>query len=479
MKPLINLNSDQLQYIGVSLENPYHAVIPQGVTVIAGPNGAGKSTLTRILERGWNFTRNSISSPFGKLDIKRIEFSDIHTLTGFKAEYYQQRYEASMNDEVPAVEEILACDTSSPRWQKLSEALGIQNILGKKANYLSSGELRKVLVARMISSDMPDVLILDNPYIGLDAKSRKIFDSALEEVAESGVSIILAVSDPAEIPDYADAVIPVKNLTVGTTVYRDNKGIDRLRSAIAPLFSFAIDGSKIPSPAGYYAGSGDELVNLDKCTVAYGKKVILPEISWVIRRGEHWALSGPNGSGKSTLLSLIHADNPKVYSNNVKVFGRRRGTGESIWDVKKRIGYISPEMHLYFGGGTATVRENIARGLNDTVGFYTRLLPEQLEKADRWIKLLHLEDIADKRFNTLSSGEQRMTLLARTFIKNPELMILDEPMHGLDSCRKKAIKSIINSLACRDNTTIIFVTHNPDELPECITHSLTLRGSGT
>ncbi|MDE5839267.1 MAG: ATP-binding cassette domain-containing protein, partial [Paramuribaculum sp.] len=189
MKPLINLNSDQLQYIGVSLENPYHAVILQGVTVIAGPNGAGKSTLTRILERGWNFTRNSISSPFGKLDIKRIEFSDIHTLTGFKAEYYQQRYEASMNDEVPAVEEILACDTSSPRWQKLSEALGIQNILGKKANYLSSGELRKVLVARMISSDMPDVLILDNPYIGLDAKSRKIFDSALEEVAESGVSI--------------------------------------------------------------------------------------------------------------------------------------------------------------------------------------------------------------------------------------------------------------------------------------------------
>ncbi|MDE7451698.1 MAG: ATP-binding cassette domain-containing protein, partial [Paramuribaculum sp.] len=105
--------------------------------------------------------------------------------------------------------------------------------------------------------------------------------------------------------------------------------------------------------------------------------------------------------------------------------------------------------------------------------------PEQLSKADRWITLLHMEAIADRRFNSLSSGEQRMTLLARTFIKNPELMILDEPMHGLDRCRKKAIKSIINSLASRDNTTIIFVTHNPDELPECITHALTLRGSGT
>ena len=125
MKPLIYLNSEQLQYIGVTLENPYHSIIPQGVTAIAGPNGAGKSTLTRILERGWNFTRNSISSPIGKLDIKRIEFSDIHTLTGFKAEYYQQRYEASMNDDVPTVGEIIGCDTTSLRWKKLSEALGL------------------------------------------------------------------------------------------------------------------------------------------------------------------------------------------------------------------------------------------------------------------------------------------------------------------------------------------------------------------
>lgn len=479
MKPLIFLNSDILQYIGVTLENPHHAIIPYGVTAIIGPNGAGKSTLTRILERGWNFTRNSISSPMGKPDIKRIEFSDIHTLTGFKAEYYQQRYESSMNDEIPAVEDILACNISSPEWGKISGALGIGSISGKKVNFLSSGELRKVLVARMICSDMPDVLILDNPYIGLDAKSRKVFDTALKEIAGNGVSVILAISDPAEIPEYTDAVIPVTHLTVGDTVFRNENNTEQLRDAVASLFNFEIDSTAIPSAPEYYAGSGDELVSLDKCTVAYGDKIILPEISWTIRRGENWALSGPNGSGKSTLLSLIHADNPKVYSNKVTVFGRRRGTGETIWDVKKRIGYISPEMHLYFGGGSSTVRENIARGLNDTVGFYTPLKPEQLEKADRWIELLHLEDIADRRFNTLSSGEQRMTLLARTFIKNPELMILDEPMHGLDCCRKEAVKHIINSLAKRDNTTIIFVTHNPEELPECITDSLSLLGSGT
>ncbi len=475
MKPLIHLNSPQLQYIGVTLSNPVQAIVPEGVTAIVGPNAAGKSALTRIIERGWNFTRNSISSPRGKLAIRRIEFSDIHTLTGFKAEYYQQRYEASMNDEVPTVSEIIGCDTSSRAWIRLCDALGIRSVMDKKANYLSSGELRKVLVARMICSDMPDVLILDNPYIGLDAPSRKVLDAALEEIAASGVSVILAISDPTEIPDYTDAVIPVMNLTVGNTMLRGSRGAEQLRRAVAPLFSFAIDGTKIPEPPQSYAGDGAELVNLDRCTVAYGGKVILPEISWVIRRGEHWALSGPNGSGKSTLLSLIHADNPKVYSNKVTVFGRRRGTGETIWEVKKRIGYISPEMHLYFGGGTSTVRDIIARGLNDTVGSFTKLRPEQLRRAAKWIDLLHMEEIAERRFNTLSSGEQRMTLLARTFIKNPELMILDEPMHGLDYCRKRAVKSIIDSLASRDNTTIIYVTHNPDERPECITHSLTLR----
>lgn len=380
-----------------------------------------------------------------------------------------------MNDEVPTVREIIGCDISSPAWLRLCEALDIQSVMDKKANYLSSGELRKVLVARMICSDMPDVLILDNPYIGLDANSRKVLDSALEEIAASGVAVILAISDPTEIPDYTDAVIPVRNLAVGDTIARDYRGAEQLRSAVGPLFSFAIDGTRIPEPPQSYPADGAELVNLDKCTVAYGNKMILPEISWTIRRGEHWSLSGPNGSGKSTLLSLIHADNPKAYSNKVTVFGRRRGTGETIWEVKKRIGYISPEMHLYFGGGASTVRDIIARGLNDTVGNFTQLLPEQLHKADKWIDLLHMENISERRFNTLSSGEQRMTLLARTFIKNPELMILDEPMHGLDYCRKKAIKSIIDSLASRDNTTIIYVTHNPKERPECITHSLTLR----
>ena len=285
---------------------------------------------------------------------------------------------------------------------------------------------------------------------------------------------MLAVADPAEIPECADCMIPVTDMTVGQPVARDISGAAGLRVKAAPLFSFAVNPAAIERPAEPYADEGP-LVVLDRCRVAYGPVEILPSVSWTIRPGEHWALCGPNGSGKSTLLSLIHADNPQVYSNSVTVFGRRRGTGESIWDIKRQIGYISPEMHLYFGGGALSVREVIARGLNDTVGNYVRLTPRQLHTADRWIALLHMEHLADRRFNTLSSGEQRMALLARCMVKNPRLLILDEPMHGLDAMRKRAVKTIIDTLATRDNTTLVYVTHCPEERPECITHTLTLR----
>lgn len=476
METLIQLKSTRLQYIGVSLRNPDTIGIARGVTALVGQNGSGKSALTRIIEKGWNFTTNSISSPLGRLTIKRIEFSDIHSLTGFKAQYYQQRFEASMNDDVPTVREIIGEHTLSPAWAAISARLGIDSLLDRKANYLSSGELRKILVARTLSASLPDLLILDNPYIGLDARSRSVLDDALRGIADEGVSIILALCDPGDIPDYTDTVIPLADMTVGKPMTIGRGGAEALRRSVAPLFSYAIDGNKIPraQQTQEHRAAAEEIVRLDRCRVSYGSSVILPEVSWTIKRGERWALCGPNGSGKSTLLSLIHADNPQVYSNSVSVFGRRRGSGESIWDVKRRIGYISPEMHLYFGGGSSTVREIIARGLNDTVGSFTRIDPQQFSRADRWIELLHLEAIAGRRFNTLSCGEQRMTLLARTFIKNPELIILDEPMHGLDSCRKKAVKSIIDSLCARDNSTLIYVTHCPDERPECITRTLTL-----
>ena len=478
MQPLLTVLSPQLRYIGRTLQCPVTPlVIPEGVTVVAGPNGSGKSTFVSVMERGRNFATNSVRVSRDGLRIKKIEFTDIHSLTGNHASYHQQRYESSMNDEIPFVADILGEKLSSPLWERLSRALKIEHIVGKRVNYLSSGELRKLLVADALIGDRPDLLILDNPYIGLDAASRAVFDEMLESLRSEGISVMLALCDAEEVPTYADTLITIQEMTVTGVYYRNKCDGVSLRTIATRLFDFAVDTSRIPQPfVSDINGDklSDDIIEMCGCTVSYGGIMVLKDIDWKVKRGERWALAGPNGSGKSTLLSLVHADNPQVYSNEIYLFGRRRGTGESIWDVKRRIGYISPEMHLYFNAGAATVTEIIARGLVDTVGFFTRLSPRQLDRAQRWVELLHLEGIADRRFNTLSTGEQRLTLLARTFVKNPELLILDEPLHGLDFARKRAVRAIINALTTRDNTTLIYVTHRLDELPECVGRTKTL-----
>lgn len=478
MTPLLTISSPELRYIGRALQCPVTPiVIPEGVTVVAGPNGAGKSTFVSVIDRGRNFATNSIRPERENLKVRKIEFTDIHSLTGNHASYHQQRYESSMNDDIPLVADILGQKLSSPFWKQLSRSLKIEHITDKRINFLSSGELRKLLVADAMLGEKPDLLILDNPYIGLDAASRGVFDEMLASLRSEGISVMLAVCDAEEVPAYADTLITVEKMTVTGVYYRGADGGLSLRDIATRLFDFAVDTSKIPyKPVGddYQSEPGEEIIFMNGCRVCYGGSEVLRDISWRVRRGERWALAGPNGSGKSTLLSLVHADNPQVYSNEIYLFGRRRGTGESIWDVKKRIGYISPEMHLYFNAGSATVTEIIARGLMDTVGFFTRLTPRHLERARRWVELLHLEEIADRRFNTLSTGEQRLTLLARTFVKNPELLILDEPLHGLDFARKRAVRAIINALTTRDNTTLIYVTHRLDELPECVDRTKTL-----
>ncbi len=473
MNDLIQLKSDRLYFNGTSLENPNHITIPKGATAIIAPNGAGKTTLANILVGGWNFRTNLISSPCGKLNVKLLQFSDIHSLAGFSTTYYQQRFESSMNDDVPTVATMMGDTTRSDLWKNLTAQLRLNDIEEKKVNYLSSGELRKLLIINALLSH-PEVLILDNPYIGLDSASRDTLNEALPKLTGQGINIILTLCNPIDIPDWISTAIPMENGVILPPI-PNNGNIIALRDQVSHLFDFAINAELIPSAPERIDTEADIVLRLEDCEVKYGKRTILNNVNWEIKRGEQWALSGPNGSGKSTLLSLVHADNPQGYSNSITLFDRRRGSGETIWDIKRRIGYISPEMHLYFNG-SGNVETIIAQGLNDTVGLFVKTQPWQLERARRWIKLFHLENLAERRFNTLSTGEQRLVLLARTFIKQPELLILDEPLHGLDSARKRAIRAVINHLASHKEApmALIYVTHYLPEVPECVTLTKTL-----
>ena len=212
---------------------------------------------------------------------------------------------------------------------------------------------------------------------------------------------------------------------------------------------------------------------MEHVSIRYGKRTILKDINWEVRNGEKWALFGPNGAGKSTLLSLVYADNPQSYANTLYLFDKKRGTGESIWDIKKRIGYVSPEMHLYCMENVPAL-QIVASGYFDSVGLFRKCSQEQEEGALRWMELFGIKALKERSFLTLSSGEQRLVLLARAFVKDPDLIILDEPLHGLDISNKRKAAAIIDRFCSRLGKTLVYVTHYPQELPACVNKQIVL-----
>lgn len=343
---------------------------------------------------------------------------------------------------------------------------------------LSSGELRKFQIAKALATN-PRVLILDNPFIGLDAGTRRNFRNLLETLAkETELLVILVLSKRDDIPDFITHVIPVEGLhllpKMKLAEYRRQYATvprpflrDETKEWITNLPNQPC-GSLSPTPC-----SPKEVIRFRNVSISYGGKVILKPVNWTVHEGERWSLSGPNGSGKSTLLSLVCADNPQGYACNIELFGHRRGTGESIWEIKRHIGYVSPEMHRAYLKDIPAI-DVVASGLRDSVGLYVRPRPEQRQTCLDWMRVFGIEALADRSFLQLSSGEQRLCLLARAFVKDPELLILDEPLHGLDDRNRELVRQIVDLFCQRPNKTLIFVTHYEEELPPCITHHLCL-----
>ena len=213
---------------------------------------------------------------------------------------------------------------------------------------------------------------------------------------------------------------------------------------------------------------------MEKVQIKYGTKTILSDFSWEVKSGERWAIKGPNGAGKSTLISLITADNPQAYSQNITLFDRKRGTGESIWDIKRKIGYLSPELHLYFkeGGSCFSV---VASGLFDTLGLFKRLSDEQTAQVNQWMQVMGITHLAERSFLQISGGEQRMVLITRALVKNPALLILDEPCQGLDRVQTEYLKSVLDYLAENSEMTLLYVSHYDRDIPSCVNQVLELK----
>ena len=428
------------------------------VIVIAGPNGSGK---TRYVEQ----MRRQMASD----SVRYIAFCDSYGAQTDRAYYLQLRWNQHDIDAVtPTVAQALersynltGSDTPERReyQQQLITTMGLDDALDKYVIQLSSGELRKLQLIKTLLSH-PRTLIIDNPFIGLDYSTRQQLKDLLRQLAEKeDITIYLVVARESDIPEYAQT-LPLP-LPAG-------RGVDT-------AFAQETDKAAIYFPP-CREGSGESLpvVELRHVTIRYGSRTILNDINWTICQGEHWALTGRNGSGKSTLLSLICADNPQAYACDISLFGRRRGTGETIWDIKRRIGYVSPEMHRSYQRNLPAIQV-VASGLKDTVGLYTRPNEQEKEQCRQAMRRFAVGDMADRPFLTLSSGEQRLVLLARAFVKDPDLLILDEPLHGLDDCNSAMVKSIIEDYCSRPEKTLIMVSHYEEELPSCINKRLELK----
>ena len=427
------------------------------ISAIAGRNGSGKTLYIDQL-------RKQLASD----KVRYIAFTDSYGVNVDGQYYLQLRWnQHDIDHETPTVGELLQRaylltgeDTAERRelQQHLYSLFHMDEFLDKYIITLSSGELRKFQLTKTLFSN-PQLLIMDNPFIGLDAETRDQLRDLLKQLAEErDMKIMLVMSKTDDIPDY---VTDIKYFSEPEEIPAHVLPKEK-REAILSL----------PYTDNDY--DCQHVIDMKKVTIRYGERTILKDLDWTVKNGERWALSGQNGSGKSTLLSLVCADNPQSYACDITLFDRPRGSGESIWDIKKHIGYVSPEMHRSYKRNLPAIRI-VASGLMDSIGLYAVPNAQDYDKCRWWLDMFGIGHLADKPFLQLSSGEQRLVLLARAFVKDPQLLILDEPLHGLDLWNRRLTKDIIETFCQRRGKTMIMVTHYQEELPNVITNSLYLK----
>ncbi|MCC6698797.1 MAG: ATP-binding cassette domain-containing protein [Candidatus Hydrogenedentes bacterium] len=455
---------------------------------IVGPNGSGKSQLAKLIAGESVPARGEIEYHFGLEDsqgvpedeVEYVSLESHRALAELVSEYHQARWESFEGEDCPTVRAFLndrPCARANCRTEltALIRRLDMDALLDRRLIHLSNGETRKVLLTKALVA-RPRLLIVDDPYAGLDVHSRLALRKILGELMRHEVALLLVSRTLDELPEGVTHLLYLDKGRIAAMGPKERLLKDRAlarritRGSRATTTGVRLRLDRHPEPK----EKPDVLVRIRDASVAYDGVNILHGINWTIRAGEHWALLGPNGSGKSTLLSLILADNPQAYATDIELFGSPKGSGESIWEIKEQIGWVAPEMQIFYDGDS-TCLQVVCSGFFDSIGLYQRCSPHQYATARRWLHDFGLEKVTDAPFHSVSEGQQRMALIARALVKNPLMLILDEPCAGLDEAHRRALLDFVNAIGVQMNTTILFVTHHEDEIPPCITHALRLR----
>lgn len=453
--------------------------------VVTGPNGSGKSVLTEILaglrSPTSGYVRWKAPRPPSD-DAAVVSFEALERVISAERRNDESSIMHGRVDPGRSVREFLAEEAGDPqsdRTAALARRFGLDGLYDRGLRFLSTGELRKTLLAAALARE-PALLVLDEPYDGLDARSRRELVGLVEGACSPDRCVLVVANRRRDIPACATHEV---ELSAGELRSCGPRGSPAGRSFPAgPIFPAAVRGNgdeddrlrpvaALPSP-GPPAGSQPIVVMRD-VRLAYGDTQVLAGVDWQVRYNDRWMITGPNGSGKSTLLSLITADNAKAYGQHIEIFGRRRGSGESVWEIKRRIGIVSGDLQLAYPLRT-TVEETVLSGFHDSIGLYERPGGYEREIARRWIAQVGLGGWEDRRLRELSFGMRRMLLVARAVVKSPDILIADEPCQGLDDHHAAQVLDLLDTIGNLHDHCMLYVTHDPAERLGCITHTLEL-----
>jgi molybdate transport system ATP-binding protein len=449
---------------------------------VIGANGAGKSSLAAALCGqaavsgevcyGWDDESNDPTQR-----VALVSFQ-LHKAYVAQADgYYQSRWYPGEEEHPITAGAALGLHgglralprAARTRVSETLSALGVLNVLDRQTLHLSTGELRRLLIARALLS-APGVLVLDEPFIGLDVKGRAALSQALRAIMRRKLPLLFMTARPWELPPGITHGLFLKDGVVLGTARRASPQFTRLLNrAIPKAKRIAIPKTKRKTRI----ASKAPLVDVRDIHINAGGEPILTQLNWVVRAGEHWAVTGPNGAGKTTLLSLLTGDHPQSFAQHVAMFGKLRGE-QSLWELRAGIGHAAPDIALHYDGLIGTL-ELVCTGFFETLGLYRACSPLQTRRARAVLEALGLSGLADKPFRILSDGQQRLALLARALVKLPRLLILDEPFQGLDAAARARVFAVLRDYCREPGRSLIVVSHYEDELFAELTHGLALR----